>query len=133
MRFFITYDAYWEAKIDKVLDRLNDTGYKNFFIEQKYGDSVRGITIVLMCQDPNLHLKQRIKFSKKEAKLYLDIMLDQDLFIKITQEERNKIVAEKIMGEVPEIIAKYKFKDFDLPLFKTHLTKLMNKVLTDCL
>lgn len=60
-RFNILADFYWEVHIDKVLDLLSDTGYRKYFSEQDYGTSLDGITVVLMCQDPNLNLKQRIR------------------------------------------------------------------------
>ena len=124
MNFFITYDAYWETKIDKVLDTLQKKGYKAFFAKQNYGDLINKIAVVLMCQDPRLNLKQRIRLSKKEKTLYLDIMLDQDLFVKIDQNEREKIVSEKLIREIPEIINKYKLKDFNMQLFNAHLVKV---------
>lgn len=30
MRFFITCDSYWGARVEKVLDALDNTGYKQF-------------------------------------------------------------------------------------------------------
>ena len=129
MRFFITCDSFWEAKVDKVLSTLYQTGYDRFFEEQNYGTSLEGLTIVLMCQDPDLNLKQRIRMSKKEKKIYLDIMLDLPYFLEITQKEREKIIVEKIISEVPPIIAKYKLDSFDLRKFEADLKKWMSKIL----
>ena len=129
MRFLLTYDANWEAKIDVVLTRLGETGFKTMFEKKNYGASVEVIGIVLMCRNPSLNFKQRIRYVKAEKELYLDIMLDFYQFEKIEQTERNKIVAEKLIKEVPIIIAKYKFKDFDLPKFEADLTKCFKKVL----
>jgi len=122
MRLFITCDSFWEAKVDKVLDALYETGYKSFFDKQDYGSSLDCIAVVLMCQDPNLKLKQRIRLSKKEKTLYIDIMLDLNLFIEITQEDREKITVEKLISEIPPIIAKYKLQDFNLEKFKKDLS-----------
>ena len=110
MRFFITCDSFWEAQVDKVIDRIDDTGYKRYFSEQDYGISLEGITVVLMCQAPNLNLKQRIRLSKKEKKIYLDIMLDLPHFLEIDQKEREKIIVDKLIAELPPIIVKYKSK-----------------------
>jgi len=129
MRFLITCDSDWEAKIDKVLDALYDTGSKEFFDKQNYGSSLDCVAVVLMCQNPALNLRRRIRQSKKEKTIYLDIMLDLNQFLRINQKERNRIVAEKLVAEVPPIIAKYKLGDFNLSMFKSHLSKWMTKVI----
>jgi len=56
-------------------------------------------------------------------------MLDFDQFKRIDQQERNKIVAEKFIAEIPAIIAKYKFQDFDLKKFTADLSKFMKKLI----
>ena len=129
MRFFITCDSFWEAQVDKVINCIDDTGYEGYFSEQDYGNSLNGITVVLMCQDPNLNLKQRIRFSKKEKNLYLDIMLNLPHFLEILQKEREEIIVDKIITEVPQVIAKYKFKDFELVRFEKDLKKWMREIL----
>lgn len=82
-----------------------------------------------MCQDPALNLKQRIQYSKKERKIYMDLMLDLPLFISISQKEREKIVVSKLIAEIPPIIKKYKIADFDLIKFETDLKNCMSKIL----
>ncbi len=127
-RFNILADFDWETKIDKVLDTLANTGYRRFFSEQNYGSSLQGLTVVLMCQDPSLNLKQRIQLSKKEKRIYLDIMLDLPLFLRITQKEREKAVVEQLLLEVPQVIAKYRLTDFNLAKFENDLRILMAKI-----
>jgi len=129
MDLFITCDANWEARINKVLYALQDTGCQAFFAKRNYGDPINGIRIVLMCRYPYLKFKQRIRFYKKDGWLYLDLMLDINQFESIDQNERNKIVAKKFIDEVPAIIAKYKFKGFDLQRFTIDLSKFMKKLI----
>jgi hypothetical protein len=129
MKFFITCDSFWEAQVDKVIDHIDDTGYKRYFSEQDYGTSLDGITVVLMCHAPNLNLKQRIRLSKKEKKIYLDIMLDLPHFLEIAQKEREKIIVDKLIAEIPSIITKYKLEDFNLMKFETDLKNWMSKIL----
>lgn len=128
-RFNILADFYWESKIDKVLDTLSETGYRRFFSEQYYGSTLNGITVLLICQDPSLNLKQRIRLSKKEKTIYMDIMLDLNQFLKIEQKEREKIVVEKLINETPAIIRKYRLEDFDILKFESDLKKWMIKIL----
>lgn len=128
-RFNILADFYWESKIDKVLDTLSETGYRRFFSEQYYGSTLNGITVLLICQDPSLNLKQRIRLSKKEKTIYMDIMLDLNQFLKIEQKQREKIVVEKLINETPAIIRKYRLEDFDILKFESDLKKWMIKIL----
>ena len=126
MRVNILCDADWEAKIDKVLDYFSNLGYRRFFEERSYGSVLEGVTIVLMCQDPMLNLKQRIRHSKKERKIYLDIMLDLLQMKSIDQQQRNKIIADKIINEVPPILSKHKLDDFELAKFEADLNEVFN-------
>jgi len=129
MKLFLTSDSDWEVKINKITTRLYDTGYTFFFEKQEYGNSLDCVAIVLMCQDPSLNLQQRIRFSRKERTIYMDIMLDFDELIKIDQNAREKVVVEKLIEEVPVIIRKYKLVDFNLLRFEKDLRKWMSKML----
>jgi len=128
MRFNLLSDANWESKIAKVLGALSDFGYRRFFEERNYGSSIDGITVVFMCRDTQLNFKQRIRHSKKEKKIYLDIMLDLDQFKRIEQGEKEKIVAHRLVSEIPSIIAKYKFNDFDIEEFEADLRLWLEKI-----
>ncbi|HEX6429921.1 MAG TPA: hypothetical protein VF008_19640 [Niastella sp.] len=121
MRFSLLCDAHQDAGLDKVLFRFSDLGLKRFFEERNYGDTLAGITIVLMCQNPALNIKQRIRHSKKEKKLYMDIMLDLDQFKQLSQEQRERIVAAKMFAELVPVLKKYKFGHFDVEAFEADL------------
>lgn len=128
MDFGITADSWWETRVSDTLSLIPHREFRDFFYLKDYGTDLNDIFIVLMCRHTEYNFKQRIRFIKKEKALYMDIMLDFDLFLKITQEERNRIVFEKLIKEVPEIIAKYKFKNFDLDTFKQDWTGLINSI-----
>jgi hypothetical protein len=86
---------------------------RRHFMPKKYGTSLLGLGIILMCQEPRLGLKQRVRFTKKDKQLYVDIMLDLDAFKKIDDNKiRKKLVANNISKEVPRILRKYSFPDF---------------------
>lgn len=129
MRFSILADFDHESAIDKVMDRFHEVGVRKFFQEKNYGGTLMGITIVLMCRRPALKFKQRIRYSRKEEKIYLDLMLDYTEFISVSQEQRDKITARKIIDEVPSIIRKYKLPDFNYEEFESDLGMLMSKIL----
>lgn len=126
MRFTILYDSWWEARIDKVTYHLSDLGYRHFFDDRNYGSSLEDIVLCLMCSGYEHVLKRRIRQSKKEKILYIDIMLDLSQFKTISQEQRNQIVIDKILDEVPTIVKKYKFKDFDTAKFESDLKAIFS-------
>ena len=128
MRFNLLSDANWESKVDKVLDSISGFGYHELFQQKDYGDSLDGVTVVFMCRNPEYNFKQRIRHSKKEKKLYVDIMLDLNQFIQIEQTDREKILAQKLVAELPLIIDKYKFPDFDLTKFENDLKKFLQRI-----
>ena len=128
MRFFITYDANWEAGLDEVLHNIHDHAIEDFFAARDYGSSIEHIAIFLICRNPAYNFKQRIRFLKKEKTLYMDIMLDLDEFKRIDQTKRERIVAGKLVKEIPPVVAKYKFADFDLAKFETDLKSSFKRI-----
>jgi hypothetical protein len=90
---------------------------RQHFLSRDFGPGLRGLGVVLICQNSRLNLKRRVRFAKKEKKLYVDIMLDLDETRSASQEFRTRIVAERLAQEVPEIICKYSMPDFDRARF----------------
>ncbi|HEV7646129.1 MAG TPA: hypothetical protein VGO50_19490 [Pyrinomonadaceae bacterium] len=117
MRIDILSDSDLEAKLGDVTSVLNDTGFYKVFETKQYDDANISICIVLMCRDPIHKFTQRVRFSKKENCLYMDIMLDLDQMKHANDDLRKRIVAEKMLDEIPAIIGRYKNIDFDLQRF----------------
>ena len=126
MRFNILSDAEWESKIRDGLKAISTSGYQRVFEERDYGTGLRGVIVVLMCRDPKLNFKQRIRFTKKEKKLYMDIMLDLNLMQHSEPAVRKKIVIQRLADEVPAILHKYAFPDFDEPRFVADLKEWLS-------
>jgi hypothetical protein len=122
MRLFITADFVHESGINEVLDILDGTGYINHFESISYGDGLIGVCIVLMCQEQSLGLKKRIRFSRKEKTIYMDIMLNLDEYITATPYWRVQNTLNKILNEMPAIIRKYKVKEFNTEQFISDVT-----------
>lgn len=120
MRFFLTSDANSESGLGDTLFGVSKQ-LREYFSDRFYDDSGIEMAIVLMCRDPHWNFKQRIRFVKKENCLYMDIMLDLDVMSRADPATRKRIVGEKIVNEVPQIVAKKKFKAFDLPRFMKDL------------
>jgi len=128
MRLNLLSDAHWESKVSKVLDELSSTGYRQLLAASDYGKGLSGITVVFMCQDPSLDLKQRIKFAKKDKKLYIDIVLQLDQMKLATPDARKRIVIERLADEVPAILHKLSIKDFDEPRFVKDLKSWLGSI-----
>ena len=74
-----------------------------------------------MCRNPDYKFKRRIRFSKKDETLYMDVMLHLPDMVPLTHEERCRVVIAKLEREISEILTKYSFKDFDQARFETDL------------
>lgn len=128
MDFILSGDANWDSRIDISKRNFHSPiDYYQYFQRRNYGIDVSKIFIVLMCRETNLNFKQRIRFTKKDKVLFIDIMLNLDQFRIIEQKYRDSIIAYKLINEIPPIIKKYKFKDFNLLAFEKDLNKLFKK------
>jgi hypothetical protein len=112
-------DENWDAGVGETLNALSDLEYRSYFQERPYGDGLTGITVIFMCRDPHLNFKRRVRLSKKERKLYMDIMLDFPEMKSATPSLRKQIIAKQLQKEVPAIVSKYKIPDFDRERFLT--------------
>ena len=122
MRFRIVSDSSKEAGLDEVRRALNAGKFEEYFEDRCYDDSGIRLGTVLMCRDPQLHFKQRISFSKKDNTLHIDVMLDfESMVMAATTERRLRVVGAALLSEVPRVIAKYKFRNFDLSRFASDL------------
>ena len=120
MHFRITGDIDESSGVGDVIARISGPTRKHF-LTKEYGTKVNGIVVVLMCQDPKLNLNKRVKFDKNKKTLYTDIMLALPEMQSATPEGREKVIYEQIVTEVPELVKKYKFQDFDEPKFSEDL------------
>lgn len=128
MRLNILADSHWESNLDKVLNDISDFGFRRHFEALNYGAGLLGVTVVFMCQDPALNLKRRIRHSKKESKLYMDIMLDLSVMKAATPEARKHEVAQRLFDEVPEVLSRYKIPDFNQDAFVTDLRSWIESI-----
>ena len=91
----ITGDFNSESRVDECLDESGPT--EDYFASREYGAGLFGIGVVLMCRNPELNFKRRIRFDRKDKKLYMDVMLDLPQMLQATPEVRKKIIAARLM------------------------------------
>ena len=121
MRFNILGDFTTESGLGNILKIFSETRYRDFFSSKSYGGDLSGITVVLMCQDPALNLKQRIRYSKEEQKIYVDIMLDLSEVVKMDPRSLKEMVAKKLVDETLHILGKYNPENFNIQEFESDL------------
>jgi hypothetical protein len=115
MKVSVTSDSSWEAKVDHAMRPLD---FESVFEEKDYGSDLAHLGIVVICRSPDLGFKQRVRYNAKDRVLYLDVMLDLRQFVLASHAERRCVLAEALMADVPRVIEKRKFKEFDLIRFK---------------
>jgi hypothetical protein len=91
------------------------------FSDREYGAGLVGVVAVLMCQDPALDLKQRVRHSKKDKTLYVDVMLDYTSMCAASPSFREGLVFREIITQVGTITARRKIADFDSTAFLSDL------------
>jgi hypothetical protein len=113
MELNILSDSQWESRVDVVSKELSSSRYREIFASRNYGSGLSALIIILMCRNPELRFKQRIRFSKSDRTLYMDIMLDLNRMREATPESRRQIVIEKLATEVPSITTQRQIPEFD--------------------
>ncbi|RZF55980.1 hypothetical protein EXE30_04055 [Acinetobacter halotolerans] len=116
-QFNLMSDTSLGSGVLEAKQHITTTQFYRLIESENYGSDLNGIAIVLMCREENSMFKQRLRFSKKEKVLYMDIMLDYDKFSILSHKQRISEICRVLLTEIPLIVKKYKFKDFDLDLF----------------
>lgn len=121
MEFFVTQDADITAGLDSFLNVLRSNGFESDFLPKQYNDLGTDLGIVLMCRQPYHRFKQRIRHSKKDNTLYIDLMLELAEMASMPPTEKISFIARKMLVELPPIISKYRKLDFDILRFSRDL------------
>ena len=120
MHFRITSDANQESGVGEVVCDLSGPTRKHF-VPRDYGSGLPRLAVVLMCRDPALNFKRRVRFAKKNQTLYMDVMLHLPEMVPLTHHERCRVIIQRMEREISEALSKYNFADFDRPRFESDL------------
>ncbi|MND82249.1 hypothetical protein D3C80_740720 [compost metagenome] len=127
IRFLITGDANIETGVGEATLLMTGSDFYKFIEKQDYGTSLKGLCVIFMCRNPELNFKQRIRYTKKDQNLSFDLMLDYNQFVVMTPDQRVSEMCKRLLEEMPPIVKKYKFPDFDLDKFMDNLTSWFNE------
>jgi len=125
MHVRVTGDTNAESGVGEIVGEVSGP-LRQYFLARDYGEGLLGVVVVLMCRDPQLKFKQRIRLSKKEKKLYMDIMLESEEMTQLSTDSRRRAISERITTEVPQILARYAPPRFDSKRFVADLTEWMH-------
>lgn len=111
-KFQLLSDTDSESGILIAKQQITSNGFNKYITSESYGSDLNGIVIILMCRKPEIVFKKRLRLSKKEKVLYMDIMLDYDLFNNMAFEQRITQICKTLLVELLQVLKKYKFQDF---------------------
>ena len=126
-RFFLTGDTDIKSGVGSIIGDWCGP-MRKYFETKDYGNGLDGICVILMCQDSWLNLKRRVRYSRKDSKVYMDIMLDLDEMRSATPDERKKHIAQRMRDEIPEVLSRYKIPNFDREAFIADLHEWLAKI-----
>jgi len=110
-------DYYETSGFDDIIFTMDNNRLDDYFIPKKYGHSLNKIFIVSRCLKKENEYKPSTRLRKADLVLLIDLMFELPTMEQATQKERREIFIKKMNEELPPIIKKYKFKDFDLDRF----------------
>lgn len=111
-KFQLLSDTDSESGILFAKQKITSNGFNKYITSENYGSDLNGVVIILVCRKPEIILKKRLRLSKKEKMLYMDIMLDYDLFNNMEFEQRVTQICKILLVELSQVLKKYKFEDF---------------------
>ncbi|MBP2543060.1 hypothetical protein [Acinetobacter guillouiae] len=111
-KFQLLSDTDSESGVLIAKQKITSNGFNKYVTSDNYGSDLNGIVIILMCRKPEIVFKKRLRLSKKEKVLYMDIMLDYDLFNNMAFEQRITQICKTLLVELSQVLKKYKFQDF---------------------
>ena len=124
MDLCITCDANAESGVGEVIDEISGPTRRHFRTKD-YGVGMTDMGVVLMCRNPKLNFERRIRFVRKAKTLYMDVMLDPDQMKQADHEARKKVVVQRLLEDIPVVLAKYSIDGFDDARFLSDLRGLL--------
>lgn len=109
----LTGDSNVESGVGSIVLELSEP-LKEAFSQKDYGDGLLGLVIVLMCRDKELGFERRVKFARKEKKIYMDILLDIDELRPASPELRKIKIADSLLRGIPEVVRQFEIDKFNL-------------------
>ena len=118
MDFGIIFGLNSEFGDDPIFSKIVTGAVFTYFMDKDYGASITSICISLLCIDRDHRFKERTRYTKGDCALDVILVFELESLRKMAVADRPPFFANRLMAELPPIITKYKFADFDLPRFE---------------
>jgi hypothetical protein len=120
MKFSFSFDIMDGCGVQEVKRELDET-MEDFFRPKSYGEGLSALFGVLMCRQPDIKFKRRLRFLRDERVIYFDVMLDYDEMKRLSHVERKRHILDRFLQEIPAFLRKYRISDFDVDRFEADL------------
>lgn len=112
MRYWNSYDIYWDTNIDKWYNQIVPL-IEKYFENKNFGPEVEKLnTILNSC--PGIEFKVRNRFSRKDKELFFDVVISYEEYMRLdTEEKKKELIAISFLKNM-DVLSKYKPKDFVL-------------------
>jgi hypothetical protein len=112
MRYWNSYDIYWDTYINKWFTQIVPL-IEKYFEFKKYGEDVEELNTIINCS-PGETFKVRNRFSRKNKELYFDVVISYEEYMSLdTEEKKKELIAISFLKNM-DVLSKYKPKDFVL-------------------
>lgn len=126
MRLSITSVSDWRARLGRITHHYDYAIARSARLS--YGTEVTGVALLLMCSDDSADLKRRVRFRRKDAEFYTDIMLDLSVIIPLPMKDKMRYVFREILEQLSGQLNRRKFKDFDHKRFLRDLKRWFKRI-----
>ncbi|HDS1037124.1 TPA: hypothetical protein QDZ42_000068 [Stenotrophomonas maltophilia] len=126
MKISFTGVISWESRVDRISGHY--TANAAAFAPRFYGAEVTSIALLLMCVEPAPDFQRRVRFRRKDAEFYTDILLDLAAVVPLTMKQKMRYVSQQVMEQLSEQLNKRRFKDFDHLRFLQDLQEWLEEI-----
>jgi hypothetical protein len=113
MKLNILSDTNSESRVAEALAALPVLELRNYVAEQDYGEGLSCLLIGIICRNPELQFRPRVRFTRKDKTLSMDVMLHLPDMMALDDLGRTRAIAQRLSDQVPAVISKYEIQDFD--------------------
>lgn len=78
--------------------------------------------------EPAPDFQRRVRFRRKDAEFYTDILLDLAAVVPLTMKQKMRYVSQQVMEQLSEQLNKRRFKDFDHLRFLQDLQEWLEEI-----
>lgn len=130
MYFGLTGDVEAESALLSTITTWSGPA-EDHFRSKNYGDGLLGLAVVLVCRDPDLGFKRRVRHSKSDRKLFVDVVFELREVEGLDEKRRQVVVAQRLVDQVADTLRQRSIKDFDQSRFVADLGAWLATQVTD--